>query len=137
MYFTVTTSAGAAGRWVELVLENPVLALVNPIANTPIELNGEAQRIQLPIINLSPYPNPSVQEFSIEFELPESVIGQDVELYLIDQLGRPVHSQPIISDFTSLSALVQIPASINSGMYYLQLKSSEGIIGNGKVKIIR
>jgi hypothetical protein len=76
------------------------------------ELNGLAFTL---------HPNPSNGQFSIEFD--EAVLTGDLQLLVVDALGRRVYSQEI----TEAKTLVNLGAQ-NAGTYFVKVLSPEGAV---------
>jgi len=81
--------------------------------------------------SLNVYPNPAMMEMEISYFAPQSA---NAEIVIMNMLGEEIFVQP----FNLLAGVnkqkVNI-VSLNSGVYFLQVKSEEGVISQKKIVI--
>jgi len=138
IYFMASNATGPYGYWVELILDNPVAAMISPFSNNPtISNENEFASFEIPNINITPYPNPTTSIINLDFNLPKVLLGLETNLLLIDQAGRIVYNQKISSDLSQQKISINIPESISSGLYHIQLNSGIDVLGQSKIQIFR
>jgi hypothetical protein len=94
-------------------------------------MNVSTQSIRQDLIEIETYPNPSINDFKVIFEIYDV---DNLHITVVDAQGRPIH---VIHDGSPKRQgkleFTMSTAPLEAGMYFLQINADGKLIGNEKI----
>jgi len=94
-------------------------------------LDVSTQNIRKDLIEVDAYPNPTVNDFKVVFEIYDV---ENLNITIVDIQGRPIHT--IHAGTPKRQGKLEFSMStapLDAGIYFLQITADEKLIGNEKV----